>query len=141
MKIVIANDHRGVSYKATLKEKLSYIEWIDVGAQDTMRSDFPFFAKQLVTAILEGKAAAGILLCSSGIGMSIAANRFKGIYAALAWNPEVAKRAKEHNNANVLVIPADFVSLETALQMIKAWHEARFLEGRYLQRIEMIDQF
>jgi ribose 5-phosphate isomerase B len=141
MKIAIANDHRGVVYKQALKNTLKEIDWVDVGVQEPIRSDFPFYAKKMVETIQDGTAQSGILLCSSGIGMSIAANRFKGIYAALVWNPEVAKRSKEHNNANVLVIPADFVSLETAVQMIRAWLEASFLEGRYQERIDLVDQF
>ena len=139
--IVIGADHRGYEYKQLIKEQLSKYTIIDVGTQTKERCDFPLPAKAVAQAVQNGSADCGILLCGSGVGMSIAANRFRGIYAALAWNVTVASLAKQHDNANVLVIPADFVTIQEAQKMVQAWFEAQFLGGRYQQRIDLIDAF
>lgn len=141
MNIAIGADHKGFVYKQKIIETFSRIEWIDQGCQDTQRTDFPLYVKKVVSQISNGKADRGILLCGSGVGMSIAANRFKGIYAALVWNTETAKLSKQHNNANILVIPSEFVSFSMAQEMIIAWLEAEFLGSRYQQRIEMLNSF
>ncbi|NBP01925.1 MAG: RpiB/LacA/LacB family sugar-phosphate isomerase [Proteobacteria bacterium] len=104
------------------------------------RTDFPEYAHKVVQLIKSKEVTEGVLLCGSGNGMAIAANRHKGIYAALAFNSEIAVLSRQHNNANILVIPSDFVSLEMALAMITAWQEAKFLEERYQERIAMIDR-
>lgn len=135
----IGSDHRGFAYKEGIKQAVADVVWHDVGPYDEQRSDYPRFADALCKEIVSGRVQAGVLICSSGVGMTIAANHHKGIYAGLAWNEEVARRSKEHTNTNVLVIPADFVSLEQAIAMIKAWSDAQFLGGRYRERIEMID--
>lgn len=139
--IAIGADHRGYNYKQLLKEQLSNYTIIDVGTDSKERCDFPISAKAVVKTIQKGKAECGILLCGSGIGMSIAANRFSGIYAALVWNVQLATLAKQHNNANILVIPADFVTVQEAQKMVQSWLEAQFLGGRYQQRIDLIDAF
>lgn len=137
MKVAIGADHRGFVYKQMFLEKHS--EWEDVGAFNDERSDFPVFAQKVVSSIESGQTQEGILLCGTGTGMAITANRFKKIYAAVVWNTEVAQLAKEHNNANILVIPVDFVSFEQSEEMIAAWRNASFLEGRYAQRIALFD--
>ena len=90
--------------------------------------------------VLQGVAHEGIFVCGSGVGPSIAANRFKGIYAALCWNQEVARFAKEKNGANILILPADYLTLEQAFLIIEAWVGATFKGGRYQERLNMIDQ-
>jgi len=136
----IGADHRGFAHKEYIKEMIAHIEWLDAGAYNDERSDYPVFAHNVCKAILSGKADGGVLLCGSGVGMSIAANRYKKIYAGLAWNVSVAVQNKEDDAVNVLVIPSDYVSPELAVEMICAWHDATFLGGRYQERIEMIDK-
>ena len=143
MKIAIGSDHRGFACKAYIKQYVVGIDdpivWIDAGADDDTRSDFPLFTQKVCELILSKEVARGILICGSGIGMSIAANRYSGIHGALVWNNEVAKLSKEHNDANLVIIPADFVSTEQAAQMVNSWLKATFLQGRYQERIDMID--
>lgn len=141
MKIAIGSDHRGVVYKEGIIQGLSEYKWIDVGTSSPDRCNYPVYAKHVVQKIQSKEAECGVLLCASGVGMSIAANRFPQMYAALVWNVELAQLAKQHNNANILVVPSDFVSLEMAQQMVKAWCQAEFLGGRHQERIEIIDTF
>lgn len=144
MRIVIGSDHRGFNHKEFIKANLSMpgreISWVDVGSASLESCDYPIFAQEVVEALQTNQADVGILLCGSGVGMSIAANRFKGIYAGLAWNEEVACLSKEHDNVNVLVLPSDFVSTEQAISMIEAWINAEFLGERHQRRIELIDK-
>ncbi len=141
MKIVIASDHRGFDLKQQiLQENFNEgIDWIDAGCDSAQRCDYPDYASKVVQTIKNNNAQAGILLCGTGIGMSIAANRYPGIYAALCWNEEIARISKQHNNANVLVLPANFVEVKQALAMIQAWHQATFLGDRHQHRIDQID--
>jgi len=141
MKIFIGSDHRGFVLKEKLKQAFTEVEWHDVGTDtDQKRVDYPIFAKRVCDAILEGKADLGILLCGSGVGVSIAANRNPGIYAALVWEPAVARTSREHDNANILALPADYISLDVAIETVQAWLDARFEGGRYEERLAMIDE-
>lgn len=144
MIIAIGADHRGYAMKQFLKEHLELDEtrvtWLDMGAFNADRSDYPQFALPVCRSILAGESACGILLCGTGVGMAVAANRFKGIRAALVWNEEIACKSKQDDNANVLIIPADYVSSDEALSMIKAWAGAQFKGGRYAERVNQIDQ-
>lgn len=141
---VIGADHRGFHIKEQLKKHTMLgslaVQWIDVGAHDAQRSDYPLFVEKACQELLSKKADKGILLCGSGVGMSIAANRFAGIYAALVWNKEVSVQSKQDDNANVLVLPADYITESQALEMITAWLQAEFKGGRYQERISMIDE-
>ncbi len=143
-RIAIGTDHRGYELKEFLKENhtigCSVIDWIDVGAQSSHRTDYPPFALQVSSLVITNEVDLGILLCGSGIGMAIAANRFAGIYAGVVWNEQLAQMAKEDDNVNVLVLPADFVTQEQALPIVRSWLSATFQAGRYQQRIEMIDK-
>lgn len=136
----IGADHRGFAHKEYIKKAITEMQWQDVGAYDNQRSDYPFFAQQACELLLHTKVHGGVLLCGSGIGMAIAANRYKKIYAGLVWNVEVAKQAKEDDNVNILVIPSDYVSAEKAVAMIYAWHDTIFKGDRYQERITMIDK-
>ncbi len=139
MKITIGSDHRGIELKEKIKASFKDFVWMDAGANGADRTDYPIYAKRVVDSLLNKQADYGILICGSGIGMSIAANRYPKIYAALCWNESVAKVAKSDDGANVLILPADYVSIDDALKIVKAWMDAEFKGGRYQDRLELID--
>ncbi len=139
MKISIGADHRGVELKKKLIEHFTEIEWIDQGADNGDRPDYPIYARRVCSDVLDGKADYGILICGSGIGMSIAANRFNGIYAGLCWSVDVARLAKEDDGVNVLVLPVDFITSRQACEIVFSWLDATFKGGRYQERLEMLD--
>src|ERR1700735_1473505 len=124
MKIAIGADHRGFMHKEYIRHSMASIIWLDVGAYNEQRSDYPLFAKKVCEAMHSGVADAGVLICATGVGMAIAANRYPKIYAALAWNSDVAAKSKEHDAANILVLPSDYVSHEEALNMVTVWLNA-----------------
>lgn len=140
--IAIGADHRGFEQKKFILDHLmpdgSY-QFIDVGAYSSERTDYPLYAKKVIELMLSGQAQKGILLCGSGIGMSIYANRYKGIYAGVAWNSEVAQQAAQDDNVNILVLPSDYISNEQAVAAVHAWLLAHFKGGRYADRLAMID--
>ena len=142
--IAIGNDHHGFVQKQIIKEQLTikdhFIEWLDVGSYGPERVDYPPYGIAVAHALIEGKAQYGILLCGTGVGMSIVANRFKGIYAAVVWNEKLARKSKEDDRANILIIPSDYVHNEDIIKIIKVWILASFKGGRYQERIEMIDR-
>ena len=141
MKIALGGDHRGFSLKQFIIEYLSKNHTvIDVGCYNFDRCDFPQYAQAVAEKIQKKEAKKGILLCGSGIGMSIAANRHKDIYASLVWNEEIALSSRKHNNANVLVLPADFISEEKIIEILDIWLSTEFLGGTYLDRINLIDE-
>ncbi len=150
IKIVIGSDHRGYKLKEFLKSDLEYhiknLEITDVGTHTQERTDYPIYAKSAVMTIKNRQADLGILLCGSGVGVAIAANRFDGIYAGVAWSVEVAVAAKADDNINVLVLPADFVDRELSIKIVLAWLATNFKgdntpEGKvYTHRIKMIDK-
>lgn len=143
MKIVIAADHRGYAQKQYIQHACVYekdpIEWYDVGTHDLQRTDYPIFAKKAAALVQNNDVDAGILLCGSGVGMSIVANRYTSVYAGLVWCPTVARMAKEHDNINMLVLPSDFISDQQAIEIIMIWLATQPLSGRYQDRIAMID--
>jgi len=140
MKIAIGSDHRGFIYKQLLQKHFETIVWKDCGTDSTDNVDYPLYVQKVVQAVLTKEVERGIVLCGSGIGVSIAANRHKGIYAALAWSPEIARLSREHNNANVLALPADFMSQEELCDTVEQWVTTSFLENeRYQRRIVMLD--
>ena len=146
MKIIIGSDHRGYHLKEVIKKHFNDYGWHDVGTDDEdKRVDYPVFAKAACEEVLEGVATKAILICGSGVGMSIAANRFKKVYAALCWSPDVARAAKENDNANALVLPADFISDDLAVETVEAWLNASFKDGLHhdaihQKRLDMIDE-
>ncbi|MCR5351842.1 MAG: ribose 5-phosphate isomerase B [Bacteroidales bacterium] len=141
-KIGICSDHAGVDYKARL---ISYLlgkgyQVVNFGTDSTESCDYPDFAHPLAAAVEAGEVEAGIALCGTGNGMALSLNHHKGIRAGLAWNTEVAKLVKEHNNANVLVLPARFVSYQMAVTMVRTWLTTEFAGGRHQRRIDKIVQ-
>ncbi|HSX02018.1 MAG TPA: RpiB/LacA/LacB family sugar-phosphate isomerase [Candidatus Saccharimonadia bacterium] len=145
MKIFIGADHAGYKLKMMVSEHLHHkgYEVVDVGAKTLNdEDDYPRYAYSVAGKILGGDDDdRGVLLCGSGQGMSMAANRVNGVRAALAWSVESATAAREDDNANVLVLPARFVSEYAALEMIDAWLEAKFkADPKYQRRLDELEQ-
>ena len=140
MKISIGADHRGFKLKAFIINYFKEIQWTDVGTDSEERTNYPPFAQKVCHDVLTGRVDCGIVICGSGVGVSMAANRFKGIYAALCWDPEVAKHAREYDGANVLALPANFITSEIAIDIINAWIDAKFKGGIYQKRLDMIEE-
>jgi len=143
MKISIGSDHKGFELKNLIIKTFSKESWLDAGCLSLERCDYPIFAKKVVESILFKKAEFGILICGSGIGMSIAANRFKYIYAGLCLTSQMAMVARADDNLNILVLSSDFVSKDDNLKivesMLKAWSTNVFKGGRYKERLDMLD--
>ncbi len=138
--IAIACDHAGYATKEELKKYLSdlgYEVW-DFGTHSEESVDYPDFAHPLAFAIENREYDLGILLCGSGNGVSITANKHQGVRSALCWIPEIATLARQHNNANVCAIPARFVSVSEAKHIVKAFLDAQFEGGRHERRVEKI---
>jgi RpiB/LacA/LacB family sugar-phosphate isomerase len=140
MKISIGADHRGYALKQELIARLPEYQWTDVGAHSLERSDYPVFAAAVCNNVLEGKAERGVLLCGSGVGMSIAANRYVGIYAALCWTEQGARMASEDDGANILVLPADEITIDRAVCLVQAWLAGIFKAGRYEERLLLLEK-
>src|SRR5882724_13611533 len=98
MKIAIGTDHRGFLHKEYIQQQCTQVQWVDVGTHNDQRTDYPFYAARVVDLMLSGEVEYGVLLCSTGIGMAIAANRHSSIYAAVVWNEEIARQAKAEDN-------------------------------------------
>ena len=143
MKIAIAADHGGFELKEALlgyyQTNKSEIELNDLGCYSKESCDYPDMAKLVVDDVLSHKCEFGILICGTGIGISIAANRYKGIRAALVYNEFVAQVVKEHNNANILVFGGRTMSLEDVVKYIEIFNAAKFEGGRHERRVEKID--
>ena len=135
-KIFIASDHAGYEMKIKLKDNFS--SFIDLGTNSVDSVDYPDFALKLTKEVLNNDKRLGILICGTGVGMSIAANRSKGIRAGLVNSVEVARLIRQHNDANVLVIPGRFMEAEEAINCVKMFIETQFEAGRHKQRIEKI---
>lgn len=140
MKIAIGADHAGFEEKEKLKKTLDElgVEFEDVGTFSTDSVDYPDFAQKVGEKVENGEAEQGILVCGSGIGVAIAANKMHGIRAAQAWNEETARLARRHNNANVLTIGARVIPEEEIPKIVKAWFETDFEGGRHENRVEKI---
>lgn len=142
MKIAIASDHAGFEAKEELKPLLNElgIEVEDLGTMSGDSVDYPDYAKKVAEAVVHGEVNQGLLVCGSGIGMTISANKVDGIRAALAWNEETARLAREHNDANVLAIGSRTTPKEDIPKIVRAWFEAKFAGGRHERRIEKITE-
>jgi ribose 5-phosphate isomerase B len=140
-KIPIGSDHAGFALKERLVEELRRLgyEPVDVGTHSPASTDYPDYAHPVAREVEAGEAKRGVLLCGTGLGMSYAANRHHGVRAAVAWTPEVAKLARAHNDANVLVLPARFVSEREGVDILKAWLDTPFEGGRHERRVQKIE--
>lgn len=138
--IVIGSDHAGFSMKEELKAFLNQkeIDADDKGTFSEESTDYPDFAHAVSKDVESKKAQLGILICGSGNGVAMAANKHKDIRCALCWNKELAVLARTHNDANVLAIPSRFISLETAKEMVEAFLSEKFEGGRHARRVEKI---
>lgn len=140
--IPIASDHAGVEMKNRLVSELKKMGYNpdDIGANDpTKHDDYPDYAHPLAREVSEGKAKRGILLCGSGIGMDIVANRYRGVRAALAWEPEIGALSRKHNDSNVLVLPSRFMTDDQGVETMRAWLDTKFEGGRHERRVKKID--
>lgn len=140
MKIAIGGDHAGYEYKEKIKAYLTAkgIEIQDYGTFSTAAVDFPDFAHPTAEAVESGKADFGILLCGSGQGVNMTANKHQGVRSALCWNGDIAKITRKHNNANIIAVPARFVAYEYAIEMIDIFIGTEFEGGRHERRVEKI---
>jgi len=142
--IAIGNDHHGFQHKEMIIKKFNFeniqVDWLDLGSDGPERVDYPSYGEAVARAVQQKKADVGILLCGTGVGMSIVANRFKGIYAALVWNEELARKSRQDDNANILVIPSDYINEKDLLSMINVWLTVDFKGGVYQERLEIIDK-
>ncbi len=139
-RIGMASDHAGYELKEYLKNYLAKkgYEIIDFGTNSPESMDYPDTAHPLATAVENGEASFGIALCGSGNGVSMTLNKHQGIRAALSWNPEIATLAKQHNNANILALPARFITKDKAIEIVDAYMKAEFEGGRHQKRIDKI---
>ena len=141
-RIPIGSDHAGFELKEKLEAVLTGLGFAveDVGTHSTASTDYPDYAHPVAAQVEQGRAKRGILLCGTGLGMSYAANRHKGVRAAVVWSPEVAGFARSHNDANVLVLPARFLSEGDAVAILKTWLETPFEGGRHQARVQKIER-
>jgi ribose 5-phosphate isomerase B len=139
--IAIGSDHGGYKLKEEIKKYLDEIgiEYKDFGTNTEERTDYPIYAKEVASAILRKECDKGILLCKSGCGMSIVANKFKGIRAGLIVNENEAKFAKADDDINVITISGNNTSIQEAIKIIRMWLGTEFKGGRYQERIQMIN--
>lgn len=145
MKLAIGADHAGFKLKAKLEAWLRTVSAgkhrvLDVGTESEESVDYPDFAAAVARAVSRKRVTKGILLCGTGIGMSMAANKVRGVRAAVAWNPVVAALTAEHNDANVLCLPARFLTFSKAKAIITAFLKTRFAGGRHLRRVKKIQK-
>ena len=141
-KLLIAADHAGFVLKEKLKAYLQKkaISVKDLGTYSQDRCDYPLYAYELAKNISSGKFKRGILICKSGVGTSIVANRLPGVRAALCDNLKITKLSRQHNDSNVLVLGSAFVKADLAKRMVWAWLNTKFLGGRHLRRIRLINK-
>jgi ribose 5-phosphate isomerase B len=143
MKIAIGSDHRGFQHKAEIIADLQAAghELIDMGCFDTQSADYPDPAFAVGRAVAAGDAQRGVLICGSGIGVSIAANKVKGVRAALCWTPAMAATTRQHNNSNVICFSADNTDIAGAVEMTGIWLASEFEGGRHARRVDKIIDF
>ena len=141
-RILIASDHAGFELKEKLERALGDMgfEVQDLGTDSAESTDYADYAHPLAQQVSEGAVKRGVLLCGTGLGMSYTANRYPRVRAAVAWSPEIAKLAREHNDANVLVLPARFLDEAKGVEILKTWLETPFEGGRHARRVEKIEK-
>jgi len=140
MKIAIASDHAGFEEKERLKPLLDElgIQYEDLGTVSTESVDYPDYARKVGEEVAAGNVEQGLLVCGSGTGMAIAANKVPGVRAAVAWNEEIARLAREHNDANVLSLGARTTPADELPKIVRAWFAAKFDQGRHERRVNKI---
>ena len=141
MKILIGNDHAGYSLKLSIIKNLEdKYEFFDKGSYSDESVDYPDYASTIAKEIQSEKGDLGILICGTGNGVCMTANKFKRIRAVICWNEEIAKLAKQHNNANIICIPSRFIKVEEAIKIIESFILEKFEGGRHERRIKKINE-
>jgi len=140
MTIAVASDHAGFELKQAVKAYLQEIghQVIDFGTDSAESMDYPDTAHPATKAVVEGRCERAVLICGTGQGMQLTANRYPGIRAALAWTPEIARLARSHNDSNILTMPGRFIDPKTAIAITKVWLETPFDGGRHERRVKKI---
>lgn len=143
MKIALASDHGGFAFK---KGVIAYLErndylYQDFGCYSDERCDYPDYGFQAAEAVSQGECDRGIMICKSGIGMSIVANKVRGIRAALCLDPAMARKSRQHNDANVLVLSGEYSDISSLNQILGQWLEVKFEGGRHQQRLDKIKNY
>ncbi|OGI00600.1 MAG: ribose 5-phosphate isomerase B [Candidatus Melainabacteria bacterium GWF2_37_15] len=141
LKIAIGSDHAGFELKEEIKQKLQelYLEYYDFGTYDKTRVDYPVIAKDIAARVADGKFDRGIIVCGTGIGVAIAANKVRGIRAANCNDIFCAKMSRLHNNANILTLGGRVVGPGLALEIVKTWLETEFEGERHQKRVDMLE--
>ncbi len=141
MKISIGNDHAGPDYKQAIADKLQQLghEVINHGTNQFNSVDYPDFAHPVASDVTQGQAQFGIVICGSGNGIAMSANKHAGIRAAVCWTKEIAELSRAHNDANILSIPARFTSIPQAVAMVETFLNTPFEGGRHANRVNKID--
>ncbi len=141
-KIALAADHAGFAEKEKIKKTLDEIgvQYDDLGTNSEDSVDYPDYARKVAEAVSRGDYEQGLLVCGSGTGMAITANKVRGVRAAVAWNEEIARLARQHNNANVLSIGARVTPVEEIPGIVKSWFAADFEGGRHERRVKKISE-
>jgi|SRR5689334_15617554 len=142
MRIALASDHAGYVEKERLKPLLLDlgVEFEDLGTMSEESVDYPDYARKVAQQVAQGEAEQGLLVCGSGTGMAITANKVPGVRAAVAWSEETARLARQHNDANVLAIGARTTPEGDIPKIVRAWFAAAFEGGRHAERVEKISQ-
>lgn len=139
-RLLIASDHAGFDFKERVKRAFPKIDWVDLGPHDSARVDYPDYADRVAKKVATGEVDRGILICGSGQGMAMRANRYKGVRAAVVWNEESAKLSRQHNDANVLSLGARLIPFETAQKLIETFLNTKFEGGRHADRVKKFDK-
>jgi ribose 5-phosphate isomerase B len=140
MKIAVGCDHGGIVLKHSVVDTLSALgaDIIDLGCYDAQSVDYPEYGLKVAEAVANGSADAGVIMCGTGIGISIAANKVKGIRAAVVTDTYMAQLTKNHNNANIIALGGRVITPEQAGDIVKAWYQAEYEGGRHQRRLDMI---
>lgn len=140
MKLAIGNDHVALEMKNEIKTYLEAkdIEMVDVGTNSTERFNYPISGYRVAKLVAEGKVDGGVLICGTGVGISLSANKVKGIRACVCSEPYTAKLSKQHNNSNIIAFGARVIGIETAKMIVDEWIAAKYEGGRHQTRIDMI---
>jgi len=143
MKIAVAADHAGYALKEKIAEHLrcSGHDVEDFGASSEDSTDYPDYGGPAARAVASGDADRGVFVCGSGQGMTMVANSVRGVRAALAWRPEIAELSRQHNDANVLALPARFIAADEALAIVDLWLATPFEGGRHARRVDKISRY
>lgn len=138
-KIAIANDHAGTEYKFKVMETFKEdFDFVNFGTDESDSVDYPDFVHPLANSVESGESSLGILICGSGNGVCMTANKHQDIRAALSWDAELGSLARQHNNANVVCIPARFIDFETTVDILNAFLKGEFEGGRHQRRVDKI---